>query len=183
MGCVQREHWDDMMRLALAGDEAAYRQLLGELAVVFRAAARRIFMRAGRAELDVEDVVQEILLAVHLKRQSWNQSFPLSPWAMAIARYKTIDALRRRGRAIHIDIEDFAETLPAPENGEGEGSDVARLLDVLEPQQRAIVQALSIEGKSARDVGRQLNMSEGAVRVALHRTLKKLATVYRSAGT
>jgi RNA polymerase sigma-70 factor (ECF subfamily) len=180
---VPREHWDEMMRSALVGDEAIYRELLGELATAFRASVRRIFVRAGRAELDQEDVVQEILLAVHLKRRSWNQKFPLSPWAMAIARYKTIDALRRRGRAVHIDIEDFAETLPAPEGGEKESADVARLLAGLEPQQRAIVQALSIEGKSAREVGKQLNMSEGAVRVTLHRTLKRLATLYRGVTT
>lgn len=176
---VRREEWDGLMRAALAGDETSYRRLLEDLAHAVRAVARRIFARAGRSELDAEDAVQEILLAVHLKRHTWAPSSPLAPWAMAIARYKTIDALRRRGRAVHVDIDDFAERLPAPDARESEGGEVTGLIERLEPRQRAIVRGVSIEGLSAREMGRKLEMSEGAVRVALHRALKRLAQLYR----
>lgn len=168
------------MRQALAGDEAAYRRLLGELAAALRAFARGVFARAGRPEMDVEDAVQEILLAVHLKRQTWDPGQPLAPWAMAIARYKTIDALRRRGRATHVDLAEVVDTLPDPVRDDGEGGDVERVLAGLQPRERAIVRGVSIEGKSARDVGDALAMSEGAVRVALHRALKRLAAIYRN---
>ena len=53
------------------------------------------------------------------------------------------------------------------------------MLATLTERQRHIVEAISIEGRSARDVGVRLGMSEGAVRVALHRALKALAAVYR----
>lgn len=176
---MRRDEWDELMRAALAGDEAAYRRLLDDLARAFRGAARRIFARAGRGELDAEDAVQEILLAVHVKRHTWDRASPLAPWAMAIARYKTIDALRRRGRATHVDIDDFAESLPAPEPRESEGGEVTTLIERLEPRQRAIVRGVSIEGLSAREMGARLEMSEGAVRIALHRALKRLSQLYR----
>lgn len=175
-----REEWDDLMRASLAGDDAAYRRLLDALAQAFRAATRRIFARAGRAELDAEDAVQEILLAVHLKRHTWEPSSPLAPWAMAIARYKTIDALRRRGRSVHVDIDDFADRLPAPQPRDSAEREVAPLLERLEPRQQAIVRGVAVEGLSAREMGAKLDMSEGAVRVALHRALKRLAALHRA---
>src|SRR5947209_18330626 len=101
------------MRASLAGDAAAYQRLLGAIAPVVRANARRALARAGQPIDQSEDIVQEILLAVHLKRHTWDANAPLAPWLFAIARNKLIDALRRRGRRVFVDIDDFAETLPA----------------------------------------------------------------------
>src|SRR5260370_38334912 len=85
---------------------------------VRRAAARRGRARAGQPVDQSEDIVQDILLAVHLKRHTWDVSAPFAPWLFAIARNKLIDALRRRGRRIFVNIDDFAAILPgeqAPE--------------------------------------------------------------------
>ena len=60
--------------------------------------ARGAFSRAGVGDADVEDAVQETLLAIHLKRHTWDPEQPLAPWVYAIARHKVVDALRRRGR-------------------------------------------------------------------------------------
>jgi RNA polymerase sigma-70 factor, ECF subfamily len=60
-----------------------------------------------------EDIVQEISLAVHLKRHTWDSSAPFSPWLFAMARNKLIDQLRRTGNRMFVSIEDFAGTLPA----------------------------------------------------------------------
>src|ERR1700750_1498474 len=98
------------MRSALAGDDAAYRRLLGAVAPVLRANARRALVRAGQPADQAEDVVQDILLAVHLKRHTWDVNAPFAPWLFAIARNKLIDALRRRGRRVFVNVDDFAET-------------------------------------------------------------------------
>ena len=42
--------------------------------------------------------MQEVLLTVHLKRASSDETRPVMPWVNAIADHKTIDAQRRRGR-------------------------------------------------------------------------------------
>ncbi|NGX97165.1 MAG: RNA polymerase subunit sigma, partial [Candidatus Afipia apatlaquensis] len=92
-----------------------------------------------------------------------------------------VDALRRRGRHVIVPIDDFLEILGEEEKDDGlSAREMDRLLSQLKTQQRAIVQSVSIEGNSIRDTAAQLKMSEGAVRVALHRALKMLASLYRS---
>src|SRR3981081_4277101 len=82
------------MRSANAGDSVAYRRLLKSVTRVLRAAARRGLARAGQAVDQAEDIVQDILLAVHLKRHTWDASAPFAPWLFAVARHKLTDARR-----------------------------------------------------------------------------------------
>jgi RNA polymerase sigma-70 factor, ECF subfamily len=56
--------------------------------------------------------------------------------------------------------------------------DVGRVLQKLTGRNRDIVQAISIDGHSASDVATRLGMTEVAVRVALHRSLKQLQDAY-----
>src|ERR1700688_4223897 len=95
------EKWAMMMRAALAGDEGVYRRLLEEIGLAVRPRARGAFWRARVGDADIEDVVQETLLATHLKRQPWDGVLSLAPWVNAIARHKIIDAMRRRGVRRH----------------------------------------------------------------------------------
>jgi RNA polymerase sigma-70 factor (ECF subfamily) len=172
------------MRAARSGDDEAYRRLLTRVAAWLRGVVGRGLAAAGRPRADSEDIVQETLLAMHLKRDTWDETQPLEPWLRAIARHKLVDHLRRRGFADHVDIDDHLGTLAAPASDEqGEAIDARQMLSGLPQRQRTIVEGISIEGRSAREVGTQLGMSEGAVRVALHRALKALAVVYRKGGS
>src|SRR6516225_5526263 len=65
--------WARWMRAANVGDDIAYRRLLEALAPLLRQVVRRSFERVGFGNSDVEDVVQETLLAIHLKRQTWDE--------------------------------------------------------------------------------------------------------------
>lgn len=167
------------MRLALDGDQVAYKMLLAALVPHVRGRVRHVLARAGRGQADVEDIVQETLLAVHLKRATWDRSMPLTPWLNAVTRHKTIDLLRRVGARGEVDLDDAVETLAAPEEGGERQLDVHRMLSALDGRQRHIVEQVSLAGRSAAEVGGQLGMSEGAVRVALHRALKKLARTFK----
>ena len=99
--------WSQMMKASVAGDERAYRRLLEDIGRSVRAMARGAFARARVGDADVEDAVQETLLAIHLKRHTWDRSQKLAPWVNAIARHKIIDAMRRRGVRRAEPIEDF----------------------------------------------------------------------------
>jgi RNA polymerase sigma-70 factor, ECF subfamily len=146
--------------------------------------ARRGLASAGMADTDAEDVVQETLLAIHLKRQSWDEDAPLGPWLRAIARHKLIDMLRRRGRRIDLPLDDFAEVLAG---GESEPTmlvaDVDRHLECLSAGQRKVVRAIAVDGASISEAAVRLSMTKGAVRVALHRGLAALATKFNLEGT
>lgn len=179
-GDAREKEWARLMRAGNAGDSGSYLKLLRQLTPALRAAARRGLFRAGMAETDAEDVVQETLLAIHLKRQTWNEDAPFGPWLWAIARHKVVDAVRRRGRRIDLPIEDYAEIL---EHDEAEPNlivaDVNRHLDDLPAGQRNVVRAIAVDGASIDAAAARLSMSKGAVRVALHRGLAALAAKFR----
>jgi RNA polymerase sigma-70 factor, ECF subfamily len=174
------EKWAVMMRAALAGDDQVYRRLLEEIGRQVRAMARGAFARSRSGDADVEDVVQETLLAIHLKRDTWDGAMKLAPWVGAIARHKIIDALRRRGARQFAPIEDFEAAIPAPEGDDPHDlSDADRLIGQLPARQQDIVRSISLQGHSIAATAQRLSMSEGAVRVALHRALKSLADAWR----
>jgi RNA polymerase sigma-70 factor, ECF subfamily len=171
------------MRRSLAGDEAAYRRLLESLAPALRAIVRSAASQFRFPAADIEDIVQETLLAVHLKRQTWRETEPLMPWLRAIARNKLIDALRRRGRGGHMDvpIEGFEETLAAPEpEPHLLPEDADRALSAISGRQRDVVRAIAVDGLTAVETAARLGISEGAVRVALHRGLAAIAAAFRT---
>jgi RNA polymerase sigma-70 factor (ECF subfamily) len=168
--------WSDLMRAANGGDAEAYERLLRQVAAALRPVVRRGLARAGRSGADIEDVVQEVLLAVHLKQHTWDNARPIEPWVHAIARYKLVDVLRRRDGNFDLPIEEFSETLAAEEESPRLSSGEAeRHLAQLPAGQRAVVQAIAVDGASIADVAARLDMSAGAVRVALHRGLATLA--------
>lgn len=173
--------WVSWMTASLSGDGGAYRRLLAALAPFVRSVARARAAGYGLDLSDVEDVVQETLLAIHLKRGTWDAGQPVGPWVAAIARNKLIDALRRRGRRVVVPIDDFSDVLPAAEADEGlSPGEAEKLVSVLKGRQHEVVKAISIDGQDIRQTAESLDMSEGAVRVALHRGLATLAKAYRS---
>jgi RNA polymerase sigma-70 factor (ECF subfamily) len=168
------------MRAAITGDAAAYRRFLVAVTPYLRAMARRRCRMAGASEGDAEDIVQEVLLAIHLKRGTWDQSRPIGPWISAIVRNKLVDALRRRGRYVTVPIDEVIDTLGAEDDADGASpGEMEALLARLKIRQREIVKSISINGSSVRETADRLHMTEGAVRVALHRALKTLAALYR----
>src|ERR1044072_6192811 len=132
----ERDDWGDLMRAAMNGDAAAYNRLLTTLAPAIRSVARRGLGRAGIAIVEAEDVVQETLLAIHLKRHTWDPSLPLGPWVRAIARHKLIDALRRRGRRSQVPREAVIDSPPADEQRSNlDRQDAEKLINELNGRQ------------------------------------------------
>jgi RNA polymerase sigma-70 factor (ECF subfamily) len=183
VGALVRERedeWTGLMRSAMTGDDVAYHRLLKAVTPVLRAAARRGLARAAQPIDQSEDIVQDILLAVHLKRHTWDANAPFAPWLFAIARNKLIDALRRRGRRVFVNIDDFADTLPGEPAAEtAPAGEVAAQLQSLPARQREVLQAIAVEAASIKDTAAKFSMSEGAVRVALHRGLTSLTAKLR----
>lgn len=176
--------WADAMRAGRRGDQRAYTRLLGDLAGVLRGLLRKKL--GGLPAADVEDLVQDVLLAIHTKRDTWDETRPLMPWVRAIAEHKLIDRARARRRsarlfAENLSADDLADVAPQPEpEFEKAGLDVDRHLAALTERQRAIVKALTIDELSIAKVASDMAMTEGAVRVALHRGLAALARRARS---
>lgn len=167
----------DLMVRGLDGDGAAHAELLKRLAPRFRAffAARLGDGAAGHAE----DLVQETLIAVHTRRDSYDRGQPLTPWVYAIARYKLIDHFRRGKRGgTSVPIDDV-EGLFAKETADAgaPARDVAALLAELPERQAAAIRLTKLDGLSVREAAAQTGMSEGALKVSVHRGIRKLAAL------
>lgn len=161
-----------LLRAAIAGDERAYGDFLRRAACLVRGFARRKIVQGG---IDPEDIVQETLLAIHMKRHTWRDNAPVTPWLYAIARYKLIDAFRRRGHRVDVEIEEVADSIAQSEPDTISDREIGRALDTLAPGQRSVVAAVCVDGHSIRETAERLGKSETAVRVALHRGLAAIA--------
>lgn len=178
---AREEQWSAWMRAAIGGDAQAYHRFLTSVTPQLRVMARRRCAQFGAPASEAEDVVQEVLLSIHLKRGTWDPSRPIAPWISTMIRNKLIDSLRRRGRHVDVPLEDVMAVLEIDDQAQTqERLDVDRILKTLKEPQRTIVQAISVEGSSVRETAGRVNMTEGAVRVALHRALKALSLTYRS---
>lgn len=157
---------------AFAGDRDSYRALLERLAKHLRAFfARRLGAGAG----DVEDLVQETLLAVHLKRETYDPRLPFAPWAYGVARYKLLDHFRRTGARRTTPLEEAGVLLSdeSPEEGLAR-TDLDRLLARLPIRQQRLLRAVKIMGHSFEEAAAMEGMSVTAAKVAVHRSMKRL---------
>jgi RNA polymerase sigma-70 factor (ECF subfamily) len=165
---------------ALAGDSVAYHAFLKELAPYLRAFLKR---RLVHLPDDVEDLVQESLLAIHNQRHSYDAAQPLTAWVYALARYKMVDLLRRRSRkeSLNDSLDEEGEFFAACDSEAIEARrDLARLLADLPDGQRLPIIHMKLEGLSVAETARITGMSESAVKVGVHRGLKALAAKLRS---
>jgi RNA polymerase sigma-70 factor, ECF subfamily len=165
---------------AQSGDDAAYREALAMAATRLRG----YFLRRMRSlPDDVEDLVQETLLTIHLQRDTYDPGRPLTAWLHAIARHKHIDFLRRHGRtaALHDPIDEGHEDLlPAVEQEFTARRDLGTLLARLPAEQRQAILDTKIEGLSVTEAAARSGATESAVKVRVHRGLRRLAAWLRS---
>ncbi len=170
------DEWGRLLLAANAGDARAYARFLTMITPVLRGVVKARSGDLGPATC--EDILQEVLLAVHLKRHTWLPDSPVRPWLYAIARYKVVDAFRARGRRIDLPLEGFTDQLAAAADTDlTEAADMAKMIGLLDDRSAEIVRKIGLEGASIIETGMALTMSEGAVRVALHRAFKRLAVL------
>lgn len=171
----------DLMVAGQCGDAAAYAGFLRETTAILRPFFRR---RLTRHPDDVEDLVQETLLAVHNKRATYDPAQPVTTWMYAIARYKLIDLLRgRAGReALHDPFNEDLEELSSESEPRVQEArrDLRVLLAQLPDKQRLPIEYVKLEGLSVEETARLTGLSASAVKVGVHRGLKALAARIRN---
>jgi RNA polymerase sigma-70 factor (ECF subfamily) len=176
------EELRELLLRAHAGDAAAYVRFLTGCSGRVRAYFRR---RLTAFPDDVEDLVQETLLAVHNQRHTYRPAQKLTPWLHAIARYKLMDLLRARLPRLAIEIaldEDAGDTaLHDTDAAAAEARrDLMVLLAGLPDRFRLPILLVKIEGRSVAEASQRTGMSISAVKIGIHRGLKQLAVQARN---
>ncbi|WP_459697284.1 sigma-70 family RNA polymerase sigma factor [Acidisoma sp. C75] len=161
------------MAATLEGNADAYRALLEELVPWLR----RYYQRRVPAMM-VEDSVQDVLLALHEKRHTFDPSRPFGPWLAAIARHKWIDRLRSMKWDATEPLDDSFGT-PDHEDAVIAETTFGQLIRELRPAQAEVIQLVKIEGYSLEEASRATGQSVALVKVNIHRGLKRLAGIAR----
>lgn len=166
-----------LMTAGLDGDAEAYHALLERLTGHLRAYYRRRFALIGHGPADAEDLLQEVLIAIHTRRNTYDREQLFTPWLHAIARYKFLDYLRRTKSSLKdVPIEGGEELTSVSDMTAVEsGLDLQRLMSKISSKARQAIQYVKLEGLSVSEAAARCGMSESAVKVAVHRGLKALA--------
>ncbi len=166
-----------LMTASLDGDDSAHRALLERLSRHLRAYYRNKLACIGRSAAEAEDLVQEALMAVHTRRQTYDPGEPFTPWVHAIARYKLIDHLRRTKASIaDVPLENASEIIGEDDYAGAESTvDLNGLLAQLPEKMRRAIRYVKLEGLSVAEAAARCGMSESAIKVSVHRGLKAMA--------
>ncbi len=180
MRFAENEHkLRELLVSGLAGDAAAYRDFLKALSAHLRAYFRkRLLQRID----EVEDLVQEVLIAVHNQRHTYQSDQPLTAWVHAIARYKLIDMLRTHSTrgALNDPLDDELEVFAISDTDAADAKrDLGKLLNTLPDKQRLPIVHVKVEGLSVVETAKLTGMSESAIKIGVHRGLRALAAKVR----
>ena len=178
---ADEQRWSELMVAAQAGDEVRYQQLLTELSTVIK---RYLVSRLGRHEF-IEDCVQDSLIAIHQARHTYRSERPFRPWLFAIVRNKSIDMLRRNKsyeKALDAHTEQALEDSDgglSPYSGQAMDTSITqgRLIEALAPPFRQVIVLTKLIGFTNAEAAKELNISETAVKVRVHRAIAKLKSL------
>lgn len=168
-----------LMAAAQDGDARAYKALLSACLPIIAATARR----QGTPPDRIDDVIQDVLLALHRARATYDPARPFLPWLRAIARRRAIDTQRMAGRRAEREIyapaayeaavedkPDLVEALDRP----GQSRRLTEAIATLPDAQRLAVERLALSEESLEEASAVTGRSKVALKVNLHRAIKSL---------
>ncbi len=170
-----------LMLLSLDGDEAAYRCLLEMLRHLLASYYMRRLYRSASA--DVEDLVQETLLALHQRRITYDRGRPFTAWFFTIARHKLVDHHRRAGGRAYLGLEMIEDMADAyNEDTMSAGMDVDRLLESLPAWQGEMIRDVRLKGHSVAEAAASTGRSEAMVKISVFRGIQAMAAKLKGEG-
>jgi len=160
-----------LMVKGLGGDARAQHQLLTLLNPLLRNFFAR---RVPPGVCEVDDLVQDTLIAIHTRRMSYDRTLAFTPWAYAIARHKMIDQFRKSRASVPLeDVESQLVASGATDDGLAV-IDIEKLLETLPAKQANVIRDTKIQGLSVAEAAAKSGLSEVDVKVSVHRGLKAL---------
>ena len=163
--------WGALMEAAQSGHGGAYRRLLNEISPWLHRYFRRRLPHG-----DVDDAVQETLLAIHRRRHTFDTRQPFEPWLTAVAKRKWIDQLRGMVRRA---AEELPDDLPVGDHGDAviDASVLARLLETLRPAQAQAIVLVKLRGHSIAEAADETGQAPSTVKMNIHRGLARLSAL------
>ncbi len=171
---AQLRRW---MNESLHGNQESYHSLLSRVSVMIRGYLTNSMGSQMRTPEKVEDLVQDVLLAIHRKKHLYRTNMPILPWLFAIARYRLIDTVRAEKR--RPTLVEWDDTLDPVDPAQAIASDeqlfqIEELLECLSIKQKQILILAKAEGMPLVEIANRFQMSLSAVKVTVHRSILKV---------
>ncbi len=167
--------WEELAVLSQRGDKRAYSALLHSLSPYIRSVLSGTLANSEW----VEDITQDVLVSVHKSLDSYNAGRPFKPWLRSIIHFRRADFLRShyKKKNIHESVQENIEIHAHDVTFQpdyAELKDIETAMSSFSDKQQRIFKLLKIEGYSANEVAKEMDMSVSAVKVSAHRTANKL---------
>lgn len=162
----------DLLDRCRRGDRAAFEELV-------RSTHRRVYTLAFRVVGDrneAEDVAQEAYLRVYRGLPGFRGDSSFDTWLYRITANAAASHLRRRRRFGDV-LDDPEDVVQVPDEASPDPVDrdeIQRALFALPVAQRAVLVMRDAYGFSIAEIAEDLGLSEGAVKVRIHRARRRL---------
>lgn len=158
---------DGIVRLveaAQAGDRSAF----AEIFAVYRRTVRGIVL-SRVPYVEVEDLVQDVFLQAMERLPSLREPAAFPGWLAVIARNRATDCLRSTPRTTPL-----TDDLPIADADRTEALLVLALIQSLPDAYSETLTLRLVEGMTGPEIAARTGLTEGSVRVNLHRGMKQL---------
>lgn len=155
---------------AMTGDKDAYE---GFLTLTSALVKRYLFFLGGinLAQENADDLHQEIMMSIHMKKQTYRIDRPILPWVYAITKYRYIDYYRHKKRQpLMVEFDEMVKVNTEIENT----ISFEDILEFLTPKQKDMLMLVKVEGLSYAEAAENLEMSVPSVKTGIHRIIKAI---------
>jgi len=167
----------ELMREYQSGRFEAFDDIYASIAP----ALRRYLLAHARDGAKADDLVQETFLQIHRARHTYDPSYPLMPWAMAIARHVWL--MDRRTLSRRPWAPDDMTAIELPVRGEAESladrEEVRRALGQVAPARRQAVIQHHLLGFSFKEIAERAGIAETAAKLRSSRGIAQLRALLR----
>ena len=167
---------ESKLRALMVSYQAGQFEAFDEIYAAVAPALRRYLYGQSRDAAKADDPVQETFLQMHRARHTFDPSFPLMPWAMAIARHVWLMDRRtasRRPRAT-ADVTELDLPVRAEAASFADRTEVRHALAQVAALQRQAVIQHHILGWSFREIAMRAGIAETAAKLRSSRGMAKL---------
>lgn len=166
---------EDLVKRALAGSERAWMALV-------KRHEKRLYnyaLRMSGNPDDAMDILQDAFLSVYRNLGSFRGDAKFSTWLYRIASFRCTDYFRRKKREVEADADDFADESNAslPDlclSNARDNRDIGRLLTLLSPDQRQVVELKFFQHFTFDEIAGQLGISPNTAKTRLYAALTKM---------
>lgn len=168
----------ELMVRAQEGEQSALEMLFAR----WEAPLFAFFYRIGCPPSAIEDLTEEVLVALYRQCHRYDRGRPFAPWVYGIARLIWKDHLRRRRRAMahHVSLEavgDLPSTSPAPSRvaeAREEAEAIHRAIERLPEDQRITFVLRHYQELSYEEIAETLGAPLGTIKWRIHEAVRRV---------